>query len=220
MTPTIVERPLWATHVFEICNPEHEELGKALVDLCKQLAARMKDDVPSGVGRESKLRLIESQWNFLAAHQHREVERLRMFCEEAILQVLGRLAKRYPVSERGAEGAFRVIMKESWFHVTKDGGAHDFHAHPNCSWSGIYYVQKADSFLLPDGRNGVNRFYSPLNLNYRDAGTDYFYDTFDVVPEDGKLVIFPSYLGHSAIPYHGKQERVVIAFNAIVHRDG
>jgi len=39
--------------------------------------------------------------------------------------------------------------------------------------------------------------------------------------EDGLLVLFPSYLLHSGLPYRGGKDRVLIAFNAQVHiREG
>ena len=43
----------------------------------------------------------------------------------------------------------------------------------------------------------------------------------DVPLEDGLLMLFPSYLLHSGLPYRGGQDRVLIAFNAHVHiREG
>ena len=31
--------------------------------------------------------------------------------------------------------------------------------------------------------------------------------------EDGKLIVFPGNLGHSALPYYGDKDRIVISFN-------
>ena len=36
--------------------------------------------------------------------------------------------------------------------------------------------------------------------------------------DEGKLILFPGYVRHSALPYHGKTDRVVVAFNARVSR--
>ncbi|MCX7602300.1 MAG: 2OG-Fe(II) oxygenase family protein, partial [Meiothermus sp.] len=41
--------------------------------------------------------------------------------------------------------------------------------------------------------------------------------TFDVTPEEGVLVVFPSWLLHKAMPYDGERDRVIISFNAQVH---
>ena len=40
---------------------------------------------------------------------------------------------------------------------------------------------------------------------------------FDVDPEPGQLVLFPSWLAHRALPYDGVAERIVVSFNARVH---
>ena len=44
-------------------------------------------------------------------------------------------------------------------------------------------------------------------------GNDYYGDFFDVDIEDGKLIVFPGNLGHSALPYYGDKDRIVISFN-------
>jgi len=36
---------------------------------------------------------------------------------------------------------------------------------------------------------------------------------YDIVPEVGKIVLFPSYLPHETIPIQGNVERICIAFN-------
>ena len=36
----------------------------------------------------------------------------------------------------------------------------------------------------------------------------------DITPTDGTLLLFPSYLLHSGMPYSGESDRVVIAFNS------
>ena len=107
-------------------------------------------------------------------------------------------------------------MFESWVHVTHDGGYHEVHYHPNCSWCGIYYLEAGDCTLSPP--NGVNRFFSPATLLYEDSGSMAYRPTpVSVVPEEGKLVVFPSYVQHSAMVYRGGRDRIVVSFNARVH---
>lgn len=40
---------------------------------------------------------------------------------------------------------------------------------------------------------------------------------FDVCPEPGMLIIFPSCLNHKAMPYEGVTDRIVVSFNAQIH---
>ena len=53
--------------------------------------------------------------------------------------------------------------------------------------------------------------------SYKDAGNRYVHPHFDPPLENGLLLIFPSHLLHSGLPYFGNKPRIVIAFNAQVH---
>jgi uncharacterized protein (TIGR02466 family) len=100
-------------------------------------------------------------------------------------------------------------------HVTRDGGYHEPHYHPNCSWCGIYYLEVGDCTRNPP--NGVNRFFPPVRTLYEDFGSMAFnHNAVSVPPEEGTLVLFPSYVEHSATPYRGTRERIVISFNSRV----
>lgn len=111
-----------------------------------------------------------------------------------------------------------IQFSDSWYHITNNGGFHDAHVHNGCSWCGIYYLQTGQS-----GRghgdsapNGGSRFYCPFTQGgaYRDFGNKYLASTIDAPIRDGMLLIFPSYLMHSGLPYEGEDDRIVLAFNA------
>lgn len=68
--------------------------------------------------------------------------------------------------------------------------------------------------------NGGSRFYSPIPLGYRDFGNRYLFEEMDAPIQDGLLILFPSYLRHSGLPYHGTRDRIVIAFNARIFLKG
>ena len=72
-------------------------------------------------------------------------------------------------------------------------------------------------------RNGVTRFYGPqfahLGGAAMDFGNAYLQGgTADFDPMPGRLLVFPSWLAHQAMPYAGERDRVIISFNASVHR--
>lgn len=114
-----------------------------------------------------------------------------------------------------------------WFQIQNGMAFHDVHTHGNCSWSGVYYVQcdaadKRQAHQSLGKMNGVTRFYGPytdwLSGAHMDIGNAYLQkNTMDVEPEAGKLVVFPSYLPHKAMPYEGEQDRIIVSFNAQVH---
>ncbi|MEO8269541.1 MAG: putative 2OG-Fe(II) oxygenase, partial [Aureliella sp.] len=113
-----------------------------------------------------------------------------------------------------------IEFVDSWYHITNQGGFHDAHVHHGCSWCGIYYLQLGSSGERGQhaAPNGGSRFYCPFNLGggYRDFGNKYLSTSIDAPIQDGQLLLFPSYLMHSGLPYTGELDRVVIAFNARV----
>ena len=115
-------------------------------------------------------------------------------------------------------------LRESWTHITNNNGYHDAHTHLNTSWGGIYYLEAGECGEVEDEdgilrMNGTNRFYSPIQYFTLDPSMQYLrHDAVDISPENGVLVIFPAYLLHSATPYIGKKDRVVISFNSIINQ--
>ena len=83
----------------------------------------------------------------------------------------------------------------------------------------MYYVRAADA-RGTDGAgagNGVSRFYSPIGTGgaFSDFGNAYLSNNrVDITPVDGMLLLFPSYLLHSGLPYSGREDRIMIAFNS------
>ncbi|MCU0774874.1 MAG: 2OG-Fe(II) oxygenase family protein [Ideonella sp.] len=124
----------------------------------------------------------------------------------------------------------QVAIEGLWFQVANRGAFHDVHTHGNCSWSGVYCVQVDP----PEARtahpawgvsNGATRFYGPpfatLGGAHVDAGNAYLLPPHvEVEPVPGQLVLFPSWLAHQALPYDGALDRVIVSFNASVHRAG
>ena len=41
-----------------------------------------------------------------------------------------------------------------------------------------------------------------------------------IKPEDGMLVVFPSYLNHYQALYEGVEDRIVVAFNSTINKLG
>ena len=118
--------------------------------------------------------------------------------------------------ERGLGRPTRISF-ESWFHITRYGGRHGLHNHPNSSWSGIYYVRAGDH-VPEDPTSGKTRFYVPRGLatSYGDPVSE-FMDasvSVDVTPQEGLLVVFPSFIFHEVLTYFGQSERITIPFNA------
>lgn len=88
-----------------------------------------------------------------------------------------------------------------------------YHTHVNASWSGIYCLESKQENT--DNHNGYTVLYNPLPpITYSDPGTEFLEKEFMHchLLEPGDLLLFPSYLGHSA-KYNGIENRTVLAFN-------
>lgn len=124
----------------------------------------------------------------------------------------------------------QIEINGIWFQISNEGASHDIHTHGNCSWSAVYIVDVDSNGQNHNGRtrtstNGITRFYSPLFERlggaYMDYGNAYLQNaTVDFDPTPGRLLVFPSWLPHQAMPYNGERERIIISFNASVHRRG
>ena len=114
-----------------------------------------------------------------------------------------------------------------WFQIQNGMAFHDVHTHGNCSWSGVYYVQVDDTIGRVNHAdmgeaNGVTRFYGPYSQwqagAHMDIGNAYLQkNSLDIYPEEGKLILFPSFLPHMAMPYIGEKDRIIVSFNAQIH---
>ncbi|MCB5161360.1 putative 2OG-Fe(II) oxygenase [Marinomonas algarum] len=204
---------VWTTPLFVTQMPDHTFLKDALLAAVYQAKASQLTAIDSGIAPKAKHALHESTLDFLELADANVMEAKRAL-EELVLEVAYSVNHGFWPEEMQADA--HII--ESWYHVTQNGGYHDAHSHPNCSWCGIYYLEPGDAHLT--GKGGLNRFYDPrVNAeHYADPGTAYLggHGVWDFTPTDGQIIIFPSYLKHSALPYFGDKDRVVIAFNCVI----
>ena len=193
----------WTTSFYIVENENHNETKQEVLDYIYDSLETEYVVAPRAKGKG----LRETGVNLF--HRAKELQPIYDHCMEGVTTAVCHKNKIQ------AED-ITVEMLDSWAHVTNDGGYHDAHNHPNCSWCGIYCVQAGDT--SSKNLNGINRFYSPLNSMTIDGGSHYLAtNSNDWEPKDGFLIVFPSYLMHSALPYSGKVDRVVISFNTITH---
>jgi hypothetical protein len=181
----VTQNALWPTMFYVAEHEDAAQEKSKLVELCYRLKAEGRT---WGVAARAKRGLFESAPDFFS---HEDAQPLLQFCGAVIANVFER----------------DVYFPESWCHITNHGGYHDAHAHADYvrgGVCGIYYLQCAECTVDPP--NGINRFYSPNVLEQNDV--------VDVQPVEGKLVLFSGHVRHAALPYTGKEDRIVISFNA------
>lgn len=212
-TATIEPIALWGSDLFIATLAEHSLIASHLISYIYRHHANHTTAVASEVAVGAKQHLFESELDFLDADDL-DVQVLNQALSSLVLDIATYVNEGHWPEDASAE----ATITESWYHLTQTGGYHDAHSHPNCSWCGIYYLDAGEADF--DRRSGVNRFYDPrVNADhFLDAGSLYLngQGIYDIQPVAGQVVIFPSYLKHSALPYFGGKDRVVVAFNARV----
>ena len=208
---------LWSTMLFSSHWPGMEMHADALKSHIRAQQQKQKENIASRIAVESKSSngILESDFDFFR-DSHPSVQALLSFINSVLATAVS-IANELPNSEP----ELLIDIVDSWYHVTNDGGFHDAHFHHGCSWCGIFYLQVGETGRLGKAApNGGSRFYCPLGLggSYRDEGNRYLHASVDPKIQDGLLLLFPSYLMHSGLPYRGAIDRMVIAFNARVQR--
>jgi uncharacterized protein (TIGR02466 family) len=197
--------PSWSVPMYQFEWDNFADHQQNLIDTCYNLQS---NNSVSNVASSVKQGLYESNFDFFKSADA-SVQALLEWCRAAVFEsATNANQQHWPQGAR-----IGINVHESWCHITQSGGYHDTHMHPNSSWSGIFYVRAGESDVTV--KNGCNRFYSPLIPGYTDIGTRWCSQSssFDMQPTDGQLIVFPSWILHSAMPYTGSTERIVVAFN-------
>ena len=123
-------------------------------------------------------------------------------------------------SEYGAiDGSDMRFHMSAWAMVSGKGDYANPHTHPNCHWSSAYYVSVGDQKNEKVKDNGCIEFIEPRGgiNNHAVPGLD-FNPRVVMEPQEGYMVVFPSWLRHWVHPFLGKGNRICIAANCRVDR--
>ena len=121
--------------------------------------------------------------------------------------------------ELGYHRSYRLRIGTMWSIVNPPGGSNRPHIHPDCIWSGVYYVQAPRNsgrieFIDPRTENLMTSAkFIPNTKRPRICWTKVQYK-----PVAGRMLIFPSWLYHSVAPNSSRAkgkgaDRIVVSFN-------
>jgi len=113
-------------------------------------------------------------------------------------------------------GAPYLYLDNSWYNIQAPGSFLNKHMHvstgklPFCSGALYIDVDDGSSPISFDNPNPYSYFF-----NYRgNMLTQYNYTYFNIKPEIGDMLIFPSWLVHSNSKENTSENRIVVSFNA------
>ena len=104
------------------------------------------------------------------------------------------------------------IRITAWGVILDEGAYQVPHIHPSAWLSGVYYVALPSSLGADDdGTAGWIEFGRP----YWDFEIRAEPETRLIEPEEGLMLLFPSYMFHRTLPFAGGGERISIAFDVL-----
>ena len=101
---------------------------------------------------------------------------------------------------------------QGWFNVNSGDDYNKLHFHPMSTMSGVLY-------LKVDDNSGHIVFQNPVNIiehyPFNPKQNNILYSGISYKPEIGKVIIFPSWLGHLVQSSTSNEQRISFAFNYI-----
>ena len=105
----------------------------------------------------------------------------------------------------------KIKLMNMWSIINSKNASNSRHSHPNSYISAAYYVKAPKNC-------GNIFFYDPrtekvIRTPNIKAPTPLNVDQINITPQEGLLVMFPSYLHHSVAENQSNEERIVVSFN-------
>ncbi|MEK9965933.1 MAG: putative 2OG-Fe(II) oxygenase [Rhodospirillaceae bacterium] len=163
-------QPLFATPVAVAMLPDHERISAALRET---ILARAEAE-PST--EHSNLGSWQSTWDMAEWGGEAAAYLLSFVRHMADTLTVDRHGKPAPQDWRS----------NAWANVNRSGHGNEFHTHPGCVWSAVYYV---------------------------DDGGAVFGASESISPQPGSVLMFPSWVSHAVRPYAGDGTRISVAIN-------
>ena len=102
-----------------------------------------------------------------------------------------------------------------WANINYPGGYNRPHVHPNCLFSGVYYVKankNSGVFVANDPRPGIQTM-----MPTRKPGRPpkHLWREVHLEPIPGRIIMFPAWLWHCVEPNKSNDIRISVSFNFI-----
>lgn len=188
-TQALFPSPVW-TVLFD----DRDSFNAHLLELANQL----RSEDPVGV-KNTNIKGWQSP-NILQSLSQFEEMNLR------ILQVCQRIAESQHFRPN------MVLDHQAWVNISPPGASNQIHYHPNCHFSGVYYISlkapECGSIFFRDPRVASRMFTAPVTtLNPFTAEEE------RMRPEEGRMYVFPGWLEHGVDINESSQDRISISFN-------
>jgi uncharacterized protein (TIGR02466 family) len=128
---------------------------------------------------------------------------------DAIVSKLAFMHEHLEMSKEFTQEIYSVWMNYNESPITTAP-----HSHAPAFLSGVYYVKSSQGSGMLEFINPVTEMPWAIGPGTRLKNNAYNSDKWGIVPEAGKLIIFPSWLMHYVCPRTDNEDRISIAFNS------
>jgi uncharacterized protein (TIGR02466 family) len=139
-----------------------------------------------------------------------EFKSLNMHFAQSVRTAINDYAKNIPDTHPIHAGGPDDWSLRTWATVLSSGGRQSSHMHPLGWISGVYYVQTPDD-VRNTKSNAGNLLFGVAPERFKQVNAPARYHT----PEEGQLVLFPSWFWHQTMPFSAASERISIAFDVM-----
>jgi uncharacterized protein (TIGR02466 family) len=188
--------------------------GDTVADLNNRLRTKIyknRGEDPTGVYRSNT-----------AGTWHSDTELVKWIDEPDLINMFAENFTSYTQTYGVKPGGKIGFKLQAWAMLYQDGGYATVHTHPNCHFSGVYYIDNAGDGVGRKMVTGSNVHPGDIEFvdsratgGYQFPGVN-FLPGFRVQPQAGQMLIFPSWLQHFVHPVIGKEDRMCIACNATI----
>jgi uncharacterized protein (TIGR02466 family) len=117
--------------------------------------------------------------------------------------------------DMGFSGDYRLNISKAWTNINNSFWVDEPHIHRDSFFSVVYYVKANGDkdngtldLLSPD--SGIRQVIHPKIVSSYNSFNS---DKWSIIPETGKLVIFPSWIMHYVTANKSDKDRISIAFD-------
>lgn len=109
----------------------------------------------------------------------------------------------------------KPMLGNMWANINYSGGYNRPHVHPNCLFSGVYYVKtqpQCGELVVNDPRPGIQTM-----MPARKSGQPpkHLWREAHIEPVTGRLIMFPAWLWHCVEENKSNDVRISVSFNFV-----
>lgn len=116
----------------------------------------------------------------------------------------------------GFRNTYHQIVDGMWININKKNNSNLTHTHPNCYFSGVFYVSVPKDSGRIVFQNPMNEIKYTYATEHIELFNEFNSSDYSVTPVDGLLVMFPSWLPHYVEPSNSEEDRISFAFNTSI----